>query len=104
MGEGPGVGQRWKEGSVERASLRETQDTGCKGSLRQGVCFVVKPYWEYRRSISFLALQKKKEKRTESEEEGARRRGDAPARRIGLQEFFLISLKNSLSFAAAVRY
>lgn len=48
--------QRGKEGSVERASLRETQDTGCKGGPRQGVRVVVKPYREYRRSISFLAL------------------------------------------------
>lgn len=31
------------EGSVERASLRETQDTGCKGGPRQGVFVVVKP-------------------------------------------------------------
>ena len=28
--------ERRNEGSVERASLRETQDTGCKGGPRQG--------------------------------------------------------------------
>lgn len=52
---------------MERASLRETQDTGCKGGPRQGVfvvvVVVVKPYQEYRRSISLLALRKKKRER-----------------------------------------
>lgn len=53
---------------MERASLRETQDTGCKGGPRQGVFVVVKPYQEYRRSISLLALRKKRKR----EEEGGR--------------------------------
>lgn len=85
---------------MERASLRETQDTGCKGGPRQGVfvvvVVVVKPYQEYRRSISLLALRKKKRERgRERAKESLRSR---------YRQFFLISLKNSLSFAAAVRY
>lgn len=85
---------------MERASLRETQDTGCKGGPRQGVfvvvVVVVKPYQKYRRSISLLALRKKKRERgRERAKESLRSR---------YRQFFLISLKNSLSFAAAVRY
>lgn len=89
---------------MERASLRETQDTGCKGGPRQGVfvvvVVVVKPYQEYRRSISLLALRKKKRER-EGEEERERAKESLRSR---YRQFFLISLKNSLSFAAAVRY
>lgn len=85
---------------MERASLRETQDTGCKGGPRQGVfvvvVVVVKPYQEYRRSISLLALRKKKRER------GRDRAKESLRSRY--RQFFLISLKNSLSFAAAVRY
>lgn len=85
---------------MERASLRETQDTGCKGGPRQGVfvvvVVVVKPYQKYRRSISLLALRKKKRER------GRDRAKESLRSRY--RQFFLISLKNSLSFAAAVRY
>ena len=59
---------------MERASLRETQDTGCKGGPRQGVFVVVKPYQEYRRSISLLALQKGRENKKSRERGGERER------------------------------
>lgn len=89
---------------MERASLRETQDTGCKGGPRQGVfvvvVVVVKPYQKYRRSISLLALRKKKRER----EGGEERERAKESLRSRYRQFFLISLKNSLSFAAAVRY
>ena len=67
---------------------------------------VVKPYQEYRRSISLLALQKGRENK-KSRERGREREKETRSHagcRIGRPEFFLISLKNSLSFAATVRY
>lgn len=82
---------------VERTSLRETENIG--DAVREaGWCTSLL------NRTGNIAVQFRSPRFRKKKEEREKKKTAPAARRIGRPEFFLISLKNSLSFAGAVRY